>query len=596
MLFASHPGVQNTFPTPTVDPRYADGRLTDIHLTLGRRRLDLLGPDGPQAEVKPVRDFLDSKPESGTLPVVLGAGFGHGLEKLLEARKGPVAVVDAESKVGQLTGVRKKFQDVDDITWFDAPAAPEELLERLVDWGQARDGTSLAPIAHPAYLRLRPELYGHVLRGLKGGFVPKDKPAKASDFWAKARHRKFTSWPPRVLCITTDYFLMGEVEAALNRLGVPHKHLALRNKELGCTEFVEELLTSVVQFKPDFVLTINHMGVDREGVLTDLLARLELPLASWFVDNPHLVLDMYNKVVSPHVAVFSWDRDNLPTLRAMGFEHVDYLSLGADVHRFRLPKRPLPAGHPYRARVSFVGNSMLGKIGHRLRASKPPRELLRTYRQVAMEFSQSTERSVQHFLKRHHPELWPAHQSLKDPARTLAFDTVLTWESTRRYRLECVEQLMEFSPLIAGDKYWKVALKQYGKAWRYHPELSYYSHLPKFYPASEVNLNATNMQMKGAVNQRVFDVPACGGFVLSDFREQLAELFELGTEAVCYQEPGEIPDLVRYYLDNPEARQKIAAAGRARVLRDHTYEQRMTWLLERMASIFGNGKACKPAA
>jgi spore maturation protein CgeB len=54
--------------------------------------------------------------------------------------------------------------------------------------------------------------------------------------------------------------------------------------------------------------------------------------------------------------------------------------------------------------------------------------------------------------------------------------------------------------------------------------------------------------MKGAVNQRVFDVPVCGGFLLTDHRRQMESLFEPGREIVCYQEPGEIPDLVRHYL------------------------------------------------
>ena len=74
---------------------------------------------------------------------------------------------------------------------------------------------------------------------------------------------------------------------------------------MGCAEFVEELLRAVVEFKPDFVFTVNHLGVDREGVLIDLLARLELPLASWFVDNPHLILYVYDRLNSPWTSIFT---------------------------------------------------------------------------------------------------------------------------------------------------------------------------------------------------------------------------------------------------------------------------------------------------
>jgi spore maturation protein CgeB len=87
------------------------------------------------------------------------------------------------------------------------------------------------------------------------------------------------------------------------------------------------------------------------------------------------------------------------------------------------------------------------------------------------------------------------------------------------------------------------------------------------------------MQMKAAVNQRVFDVPAAGGFILTDFKEQLAEVLEPGREVICYHHPEEIPDLARFYLDHPEARRKIIGRGRDRILREHTYRHRLQEML-----------------
>ncbi|MDD2904635.1 MAG: glycosyltransferase, partial [Syntrophales bacterium] len=66
---------------------------------------------------------------------------------------------------------------------------------------------------------------------------------------------------------------------------------------------------------------------------------------------------------------------------------------------------------------------------------------------------------------------------------------------------------------------------------------------------------------------------------LTDFKEQLAEVLEPGKESVCYHRPEEIPDLVRFYLEHPEARRQIAARGRARVLREHTYRHRLEEML-----------------
>ena len=91
------------------------------------------------------------------------------------------------------------------------------------------------------------------------------------------------------------------------------------------------------------------------------------------------------------------------------------------------------------------------------------------------------------------------------------------------------------------------------------------------------------------MNQRVFDVPACGAFLLTDARAQLAELFEPGREVAVYQEPGEIPGLVRHYLAHPGERERIAQAGRARLLAEHTYVRRMGQLVEAMRALFGQG-------
>ena len=78
---------------------------------------------------------------------------------------------------------------------------------------------------------------------------------------------------------------------------------------------------------------------------------------------------------------------------------------------------------------------------------------------------------------------------------------------------------------------------------------------------------------------RAADVPAAGGFLLTDFREQLGEILEVGKEVACYRDPGEIPLLVRFYLENESARREMAARARARVLAEHTYVHRLTRML-----------------
>ena len=62
---------------------------------------------------------------------------------------------------------------------------------------------------------------------------------------------------------------------------------------------------------------------------------------------------------------------------------------------------------------------------------------------------------------------------------------------------------------------------------------------------------------------------------------------EPGTEMAFYNDPAEVPELVRYYLDHPAQRRNITTAARARILAEHTYEHRLQTLFAAMREIYG---------
>jgi len=401
---------------------------------------------------------------------------------------------------------------------------------------------------------------------------------KSQTQWPKFRKEK-----PRILLLTSQYFLIGELQAACTRLGVEHLFIDLDTKEMDLDAFVSHMVATLTTYQPDFVLTVNHLGVDREGVLAALLDKFDVPLASWFVDNPHLILGTYRNLHLAKTALFTWDSDNIDSLRAMGFRNVFHLPLGADPTRM-VPHRTTPV-EEWRTPISFVGNSMLIKTIKRIEAAMPSQRLVEAGILVAKAFSESDERCSGRFLKKNFPELRDEFEALDTAERKQAFETFLTWQATLMYRLDCVLNILDFNPLIVGDPGWKELLK--GRdGWRYHSELSYYDDLPDFYPLSDINFNCTSQQMKGAVNQRVFDVPCCGAFLLTDYRKQMEDLFEPGREIVFYNHPDEIPGLVDIYLNAPEKRHRIAEAARKRVLAEHTYDHRMASLMEYMRQTF----------
>jgi spore maturation protein CgeB len=93
---------------------------------------------------------------------------------------------------------------------------------------------------------------------------------------------------------------------------------------------------------------------------------------------------------------------------------------------------------------------------------------------------------------------------------------------------------------------------------------------------SKVTLNRhINVAENNANNMRLYEATGVGTLLITDMKENLGELFEIGKEVVAYSSQEEAVELIRYYLAHPDEATAIANAGQARTLREHTYERRM---------------------
>ncbi|MCB0359029.1 MAG: glycosyltransferase, partial [Bdellovibrionales bacterium] len=108
----------------------------------------------------------------------------------------------------------------------------------------------------------------------------------------------------------------------------------------------------------------------------------------------------------------------------------------------------------------------------------------------------------------------------------------------------------------------------------------------KIFNASTINLNLHSSTERDGVepfgdfvNPRTFELAACGAFQLVDERKHLSDMFEIGSELATFTSIPEMEEKIDYYMSNPRARHEIQQASRARVLRDHTYQQRVKQLL-----------------
>lgn len=87
-----------------------------------------------------------------------------------------------------------------------------------------------------------------------------------------------------------------------------------------------------------------------------------------------------------------------------------------------------------------------------------------------------------------------------------------------------------------------------------------------------------------ACNMRLYEATGAGALLITDYKDNLNELFVIGKEIVAYRSAEECVALVNYYCAHPDEAETIARAGRERTLRDHSYTQRMAFtatILER---------------
>lgn len=564
--------------TPSTREKTGNGNATSLMLVTSRNGLPTLkvtALDGGDRllhssydPLREARDLVNRYSFDGRgILVVLGLGLGYHVAEL--ARRYPEAriiVIEALAECERLARQHETLDfDPERLTCLSG-LTPTEALQRVAETQFQSGMPPLAMFALPAALAAFPGFYQPL----------RDKLAASIEFnlAGRLRQQKFQEKRTCVLLFDCNYFLTREVAGALEQMG--HRVERLRfGKRTPVGELMGGLIKGIAAYRPDFCLTINHLGFDDEGTVSQFLRSIEMPAASWFVDSPDLIVKGFDKNISPFVSVFVWDSTYLASMQQAGFEEVCYLPLATDPEQFRPLSNNTPEVARLTASVGFVGNSMVENLKEKLAGVPRP---LRSATEVLAKRLISHRTSLDELLS----TLDTPEQLLLDRLETqerLYFDTAVTWQATLLYRLACVEQLRGFRPVIRGDKGWQTLLD---RDFTLRPPLDYYRELPYFYNACTVNFNATSLQMGTAVNQRLFDVPACGAFLLTDHQESLEELFVEGEEVITYRDAAEIPGLVRFYLAHPAARQKVVDRGRDRVLQQHTYRHRLQSLMETM--------------
>ena len=126
----------------------------------------------------------------------------------------------------------------------------------------------------------------------------------------------------------------------------------------------------------------------------------------------------------------------------------------------------------------------------------------------------------------------------------------------------------------------KVKMKIWGNDWPAEFKAGppqYYLNLSKAISGAKVVFNTHYAEH--TPNQRCFEATACRRLLISDSSEGLEKCFKPGREFIPYSSIREAWELIEFYVENEEERNRIAEAGWKRCLRDHTLEKRLREIL-----------------
>jgi spore maturation protein CgeB len=94
------------------------------------------------------------------------------------------------------------------------------------------------------------------------------------------------------------------------------------------------------------------------------------------------------------------------------------------------------------------------------------------------------------------------------------------------------------------------------------------------------NRHSNLADLEYANNMRLYEATGVGTLLLTDYKQNLSDMFDPGREVIAYRNTDECVELAGYYLTHDEEREKIARAGQRRTLTEHTYHHRMQELVD----------------
>ncbi len=377
-------------------------------------------------------------------------------------------------------------------------------------------------------------------------------------------------------------YIIEDLNDALREQG--HQVLCLQFK-VG--QSIMEWFNQIKQFNPHFAFFSGVCGildVSYQGTKTNLLDFLGIPYACLFFDNPWLQMSDLEKAYSDLTNVFVLDKVYLDELKVAGISRAYYLPLGTNPSNWLIESSDDQA--KFACEIALVGTLANRENLYKMRKELAFGSLIKLMLNMRREAPAiSNEQTIENICKSlDNPDEIDFLKKLPHTGKYSDITWLIDGELFREKRIHYVRELQEMGLQVFGNEEWLKILRNPNA---YKGTIDYRKELPLLYKNAKINVDIPHPQLVNSANQRVYDVPAAGGFVLTEDKPAIRELFEIDKEIVCYKNMADLKAKIGYFLEHEKERRAIAEAGQRKVLNEHTWAKRAQTIVEVMTQNYG---------
>ena len=372
----------------------------------------------------------------------------------------------------------------------------------------------------------------------------------------------------------STYINRQDVHDVFRQLGIEFDSVLFDFEKQDIAE-LESFFRGISAHKYDFCFSINYFPE-----ISMLCNANNIKYISWGYDCPFNVRDIEKTLGNPCNYVFCFDRIQAQAYRNQGFDTVYHLPLGINAKRYENIRLSSEQSSKYGSQVSFIGSLYEGQYPAITEISTDYAKgymdaVINSQLQLygAYILNDVIDKRFVEAMNKHFKELQPDTKFQLDKA---ALVHVLDQDSSRRERLLLLNLLgSRFDTKLYSRQDYPVL-----RGVQCMGPVNYYSEMPYVFAVSDINLNISVKGIQSGVPQRAFDILASGGFLLSNYQQELVELFSYGEEMVVYESLEDAVEKCNFYLSNQELRGKIARKGRERVLTEHNMVDKIRYMMD----------------